>query len=65
MLKGVNIESTVFSFTLISKVGCWICSLRKSPIGGSLSVFWVILALFLGVVARLHKNDAHGTKSKA
>ena len=46
-------------------------SLRKWPVGASLLVFGSLLcilgclALFLGVVARVNKNEAHSRKSKA
>ena len=46
-------------------------TLRNLPVGASLLVFGsflcilVCLALFLGVAARVNKNEAHSTKSKA
>ena len=46
-------------------------TLRKLPVGASLIVFGSFLcilgclALFLGVVARVNKNEAHSRKSKA
>ena len=38
-------------------------SLRKSPYEANLLVFWVIFVYFW-VVAIVHKNEAHNTKSK-
>ena len=76
MLKGVNTESTFFSFRFDFK-SRWLdlftvmVTLRKLPVGASLLVFGSFLctlrclALILGVVARVNKNEAHSRKSKA
>ena len=76
MLKGVFTESTFFSFRFNFE-SRWLdlftvmVTLRNLPVGASFLVFGSFLcilgclALFLGVVARVNKNEAHSRKSKA